>query len=79
MIAALYSPEQRATHVEPLAEFVAKESAKVQDGDPATWRIVGVGSDEEARRTAEEWQDRRDRIERAAETLRTKRQAEEEA
>lgn len=79
MIAALYSPKQRAVHVEPLAEFVATEEASVKRGDPATWRIVGVGSDDEARQIADAWARRRDAVAKVAVMLRAKRQAEEAA
>lgn len=79
MIAALYSPKQRAVHVEPLADFVAMESAAVRRGDPATWRIVGVGSDDEARQIADAWGRRRDAVEKVAEILRARHQAEEAA
>ena len=76
MIAALYSPKQEAVHVEPLMEFVATESAAVRRGDPATWRIVGIGTDEEARKIADAWARRRDAIARVAAVLQAKRQAE---
>ncbi len=79
MIAALYSPEQKAVHVEPLAEFVATESAAVRRGDPATWRIVGVGTDNEARKIAEAWARKRDGVAKVAAILRARRQAEEAA
>lgn len=79
MIAALYSPEQRAVHVEPLAEFVAAEAAAVRRGIPAAWRIVGVGSDDEARRIADDWARRRNVFEKLAPMLRAKRQAKEGA
>lgn len=79
MIAALYSPAQKAVHVEPLAEFVATESAAVRRGDPATWRIVGVGTDNEARKIAEAWARRRDGGAKVAAILRAKRQAKEAA
>jgi hypothetical protein len=76
MIAALYSPAQKAVHVEPLAEFVATESAAVRRGDPATWRIVGVGTDNEARKIADGWARKRDGVAKVAAMLRARRQAE---
>lgn len=65
MKAALFSPEQNAVHVEPLAAFVEAERAAVLRGEPARWRLVGAGTDEEARAVTALFQDRRERIERA--------------
>jgi hypothetical protein len=79
MIAALYSPKQRAVHVEPLADFVATEAAAVRKGNPATWRIVGVGTDDEARQVADVWARRRDVVAKLAAKLRVRRQAKEAA
>lgn len=79
MIAALYSPKQGAVHVEPLTDFVAAEAEAVRQGDPSSWRIVGVGTAEEARAVADRWARRRDAVEKVAEILRARRHAEEAA
>ena len=79
MIAALYSPQQRAVHVEALADFVAAEAEAVRQGDPSSWRIVGVGTAEEAREIADRWARRRDAIAKVAGILRSRRHVEEAA
>lgn len=69
MKAALFSPEQKAVHVEPLAHFVEAERTAVLRGEPARWRIVGTGTDEEVREATAFFQLRRERIEQAKEKL----------
>jgi hypothetical protein len=70
LYAVLYSPSQRAVHVETLDEYVAKERREVlHDRSTGGYRLMHVASSqEEARRLGSAWQQWRDEREKRAES-----------
>jgi hypothetical protein len=70
LYAVLYSPSQRAVHVETLDEYVAKERREVlQDRPTGGYRLMHVASSqEEARRLGSAWQQWRDEREKRVES-----------